>query len=34
MNGATRGANGAALSEADARQIAGRFNIDPRYLKD
>ena len=34
MNGATRGANGAAVSEADARQIAGRFNIDPRYLKD
>lgn len=34
LNGGTRGAAGAAVSAADARQIANRFNIDPRYLTD
>ncbi len=34
LNGGERGLAGGGLSTEDARQIAGRFNINPRYLED
>lgn len=34
LNGGERGLPGSGLSTADAKQIAGRFNINPRYLED
>jgi len=34
LNGGVRGAGGAAMTPDDAKRIAGRFNIDPRYLTD
>lgn len=33
LNGGERGLPGSGLSTADAKQIAGRFNINPRYLE-
>lgn len=34
LNGGTRGATGGNLTPDDAKRIAGRFNIDPRYLTE
>ena len=34
LNGGVRGATGGNLTPDDAKRIAGRFNIDPRYLTE